>query len=414
MSHTSQVIDNPGLLKLELMLHGIRLPTARSLEHEGRVTGHALFGSAGDVDLLLAGDTWASVPVVRGLVQTTPYTLVEEDGALYVSDDASSGRCSVQVRPPSQVFSFRTSTGLPFGKFGTVHGPYMAISPTNRCAFLNTRDQCRFCGVGEEDATHGPVPVDDVIEAIRIARSEHPIDMIYLSVGDLGTDDGGVRFLEPYVAEIKKHFDVLVAVDALPPSDNRWIDHAYAMGVDSVSYNLEIFDEERFHRICPGPARAIGRDRFLEALAYAATVFPSGGTTCHLIVGLEPIESTRAGIDTLTAMGVLPVLPLYRPFKGRDMRRDEATEHFDASRAELTALHKHLYDAARGRGISLNLVRDIAIVTTPLEGRFLAKNNGVFESLQNKLMGTRWGRRTSAYMSDLRRALRVRYVEEAS
>ena len=59
-------------------------------------------------------------------------------------------------------------------------------------------------------------------------------------------------------------------------------------------------------------------------------------------------------------------------------------------------------------------MRDIAIVTTPLEGRFLAKNNGVFESLQNKLMGTRWGRRTSAYMSDLRRALRVRYVEEAS
>ena len=145
-----------------------------------------------------------------------------------------------------------------FGKeVGTVHGPYMAISPTNRCAFLNTRDQCRFCGVGEEDATHGPVPVDDVIEAIRIARSEHPIDMIYLSVGDLGTDDGGVRFLEPYVAEIKKHFDVLVAVDALPlrqPVDRPRLRDGRGLH----GYNLEIFDEERFHRICPGPARAMG------------------------------------------------------------------------------------------------------------------------------------------------------------
>ena len=414
MSETSHVIDNPGLLKLELMLHGIRLPTSRSVAHEGAVTGHALFGSAGDVDLLLAGGTWASVPVVRGLVQQTPYSLVEEANTLFVHDSSTSKRAAVSVRPPSKVFSYRTSAGLPFGKFGTVHGPYMAISPTNRCAFLNTTDQCRFCGVGQEDATHAPVPVDDVIQAIQIARSEHPIDMIYLSVGDLGTDDGGVLFLEPYVSEIKKHFDVLVAVDSLPPSDNRWIDHAYAMGVDSVSYNLEIFDESRFERICPGPARAIGRERFLEALAYAATVFPSGGTTCHLIVGLEPIESTRAGIDTLTAMGVLPVLPLYRPFKGRDMRRDEAAEHFDASRAELTALHTHLYSAVRGQGISLNLVRDIAIVTTPVEGRFLAKDSGVFEALHNKLMGTRWGRRTSAYMSDLRRALRVRYVEEAS
>mgnify|MGYP001101387709 CR=1 FL=1 len=414
MSDLSHVLCNPGLLKLELMLHGIRLPTQRRAEHEGAVTGHALFGSAGDVDLLLPGGTWASVPVVRGLVQSTPYTLVEEGRSLFVTATDSSERALVKLRPPSKVFSYRTSTGLPFGKFGTVHGPYMAISPTNHCSFLQTSAQCRFCGVGEEGATHEPIPVDDIVEAIQIARSEHPIDMVYLSVGALGTDDGGVLFLEPYVAEIKKHFDVLVAIDALPPSDNRWIDHAYAMGVDSVSYNLEIFDAERFHRICPGPAETIGRERFLEALEYAATVFPSGGTTCHLIVGLEPMASTRRGIDTLTAMGVLPILPLYRPFKGRDMRRDEAAEHFNASRAELTSLHSHLYTAVRDHRINLNLVRDIAIVTTPLEGRFLSKNSGVLEALQNKAMGTRWGRRTSAYMSDLRRALRVRYVEEMS
>jgi solute carrier family 13 (sodium-dependent dicarboxylate transporter), member 2/3/5 len=412
MNGLSHVLVNPGLLKLELMLHGIRLPMQPSLEHGGAVTGHALFGSAGDVDLLLPKGTWASVPVMRGLVRQTPYELVQQGSEFYVTAKGSEARTPVVIRPPSRVFSHRTSTGLPFGKFGTVHGPYMAISPTNRCSFLSTDDQCRFCGVGEEGSTHAPVPVDDVIEAIQIARSEHPIDMVYLSVGDLGTDDGGVLFLEPYVAAIKKHFDVLVAMDALPPSDNRWIDHAYAMGVDSVSYNLEIFDADRFERICPGPARTIGRERFLEALEYAATVFPSGGTTCHLIVGLEPLESTREGIDTLTAMGVLPILPLYRPFKGRDMRRDEAAEHFDMSREELIALHSHLYRAVRGHSISLNLVRDIAIVTTPLEGRFLAKDDGLLKSLQHKIMGTRWGRRTSAYMSDLRRALRVRYVEE--
>ena len=150
MSHTSQVIDNPGLLKLELMLHGIRLPTARSLEHEGRVTGHALFGSAGDVDLLLAGDTWASVPVVRGLVQTTPYTLVEEDGALYVSDDASSGRCSVQVRPPSQVFSFEPNGALS----GNHPRPYAIF--TNRWPFSTRVISAAF--VAWERKTRRTVP----------------------------------------------------------------------------------------------------------------------------------------------------------------------------------------------------------------------------------------------------------------
>src|SRR5690606_33068281 len=140
---------------------------------------------------------------------------------------------------------------------GTVHGPYLALSPTNRCAFLTDRDRCRFCSVGQDAPTHAGLPVDDVVEAVRVARAGHPIDMVYLSVGDLGTRDGGVAFLEPYVAAIKKHFDVLVAVDALPPATDDWIDRTYAMGVDAVSYNLEIWDPHRFARICPGPARAI-------------------------------------------------------------------------------------------------------------------------------------------------------------
>jgi len=412
MSDLSPVLGNPGLLKLELMLHGIRLPMRRSMEHAGSVTGHALFGSAGDVDLQLAGGTWASVPVMRGLMRMTPYELVEDGESFYVTARGADGRAPVKVRPPSHVFSHRTSTGLPFGRIGTVHGPYMAISPTNRCSFLGTSDQCRFCGVGEDGKTHAPVPVDDIIEAIQIARSEHPIDIVYLSVGHLGTEDGGVRFLEPYVSAIKKHFDILVAMDALPPEDNGWIDRAYGMGVDAVSYNLEIFDPERFERICPGPARAIGRERFLEALEYAASVFPSGGTTCHLIVGLEPLECTHEGIDALTAIGVLPVLPLYRPFKGRDMRRDEAVEHFAATRDELVDLHTHLYRSVREAGISVNMVRDIAVVTTPLEARFLSDDDSFLKVLQHKMMGTRLGRRTSAHLSDLRRALRVRRVEE--
>ncbi|MCB9729511.1 MAG: radical SAM protein [Deltaproteobacteria bacterium] len=412
----AQILANPGLLKLELMMRGIRVPDAVRDRLNGGfgVTGHALFGSAGDVDLVLPGGTWVSVPVTDGRMAPTPYALdcVDDAFTIRVDEDASA-TCRVEVRRPSDFFTRTTSTGIPYGRIGTVHGPYLALSPSNRCTFLTDADRCRFCGVGQDGATHGGVPVDDVLEAIRIARADNPIDMVYLSVGHLGTSDGGVRFLEPYVAAIKKHFDILVAVDALPPEDDGWIDRTYAMGVDAVSYNLEIFDAERFERVCPGPAREVGRARFLDALAYAATVFPSGGVTCHLIVGLEPLESTRAGITALTEMGVLPVLPIYRPFKGRDMRRDADIELFPPTLDELIALHTHLYSAVRARKLSLNLVRDIAIVTTPLEGRFFANDDSVWTSLQVRVMGSRVGRRTSTVLSDLRRHLRVRRIEQS-
>ena len=39
----------------------------------------------------------------------------------------------------------------------------------------------------------------------------------------------------------------------------------------------------------------IGRERYYEALAYAASIFPSGTVWSELVLGVEPIESTRRG-----------------------------------------------------------------------------------------------------------------------
>lgn len=413
MSSPSQVLRNPGFLKLELMRRGLRASAEVLADLDptrSSPAGHAVFGSAWDLDLELARGTWATVPVNPALVTASPYRLVADRGAHYVTVEGSDApRARVQVVPPAGFFRHATVAGVPFGRFGTVHGPYLALSPTNRCGFLDGPDRCRFCGVpagGGLDA----VPVDDVVEAVRVARGEHAVNMVHLSVGWLGTDDGGVAFLEPYVAALKRHFDILVAVDSLPPRDDAWIDRAYAMGADAVSYNLEIWDPGRFALICPGPARLIGRDRFLDALGYATTVFPSGGVICHLIVGLEPLASTRAGMSALAEMGVVPVLPVYRPFKGRDMRADVGTERFDPDLDALSALYRDLWGLVRRHRLGVHLVRDLATVTTPLEGRFFAGADGLVRRLAHGLTGSRLGRRASARLSDLRRALRVREV----
>jgi solute carrier family 13 (sodium-dependent dicarboxylate transporter), member 2/3/5 len=407
------IMANPGLLKLDLMRQGahIESDTLAALHQRGyRVEGHGPFGGVDDVDLVLGQDTWVSVPLVSNAA-ATPYRIrLEGEGYAVVRIDSSELTSSAGLAPRSHVFEHTTKQGLPFGRFGTVHGPYLALSPTNRCTFLPTNDRCRFCGVVAHPNENEGLAVEDVLEAIRIARAEHPVNIVYLSIGYLSSDDGGVAFLEPYVRAIKKHFDILVSVDALPPKDNGWIDRTYGMGVDAVSYNLEIFDEDLFKKVCPGPSRVIGRERFLEALEYATTVFPSGGVTCHLIVGLEPLESTHAGIDALTRMGVLPVLPVFRPFKGRDMRSDLGIERYEPSFADMVDVYAHLYDRVKDEKLSLNLVRDISIVTTPLDARFFAAPPTRFQSLFHRALGTRFARRTSAYLSDLRRNLRVREV----
>ena len=408
------IMANPGLLKLDLMRQGAHIETQAlaSLEERGyRVEANGPFGGVDDVDIVLGQDTWVSVPLVSS-AQSTPYRLRQDgdEGYAVIRVEGEELKSSARLSPRSHVFSHTTKQGIPFGRFGTVHGPYLALSPTNKCTFLPTNDRCRFCGVVAHPDENAGLAVDDVLEAIRIARAEHPVNVVYLSIGHLSSDDGGVAFLEPYVRAIKKHFDILVSVDALPPKDNKWIDRTYGMGVDAVSYNLEIFDDELFRQVCPGPARVIGRERFLEALEYATTVFPSGGVTCHLIVGLEPLESTHAGIDALTKMGVLPVLPVFRPFKGRDMRSVLGIERYEPTFPEMVEVYGHLYDRVKEQKLSLNLVRDISIVTTPLDARFFGAPPTRFQSFYQRVLGTRIARRTSAYLSDMRRNLRVREV----
>ena len=155
---------------------------------------------------------------------------------------------------------------------------------------------------------------------LRSSFKEGRSKIIYLSVGFSSGDDGGIEFLKPYVLAIKKHFNCLVAVEALPPKKNKWIDETYALGADSVLYNLEIFDPVLFETICPGRAELIGSKRYLDALGYAARVFPNGTVASHLIIGLEPPGSTNMGVDLLTSIGVVPILPVYRPQPGRALR----------------------------------------------------------------------------------------------
>ena len=414
-----EVANNPGLLQVALMLRGVRLAPRARQRVRRRPGPVAAFGNVGDIDLILPARTWASAPAGGPQAGSSPWVLdVDADSVQFVlcyrPGPDTSGECPdpipVEYVPPSPLYERTTSRGVPLWQFATLHGGYLALSAVARCAFVGSDGQCRFCSLSALGGGDERVPVEDIVEAVRIARDHHRIEMVYLSIGYDATPDGGIRQVEPYVRELKRHFDVLIAVDALPPADDAWIDRTYAMGVDSLSYNLEVFDPDRFARICPGPARAIGRARFLDALSYATTVFPAGAVTCHLIVGLEPLASTRQGIDELVGRRVVPVLPIFRPFKGRDLRSESDRGATALTTGELARLYAYLYKALRAARIPMQWVRQISAVTTPAEGRFFVEDGGKV-SLWERLLGAH--RRPSALLSDWRRALRVKEVDDS-
>lgn len=385
-------LDNPAALKIDLMLQGARIddPVVK-----------AWACGAGGVDIELPGATLVNIPCFEEFTRNSPY-LIRKKGDCYAITDGRA-EAAVKLVPKPAYFNKRTASGAHMSRIASSHGSYTVITPSPRCDFFNRQIECRYCA-GNFDLAGGDstvYSVEDVLETVEEVLKESSSSIIYFSIGFSETDDGGIEFLKPYIKAVKKSHNCFIAVEALPPRANRWIDDTYAMGADSVLYNLEIFDHELFELICPGRATLIGQKRYKEALEYAAKIFPNGTVASHLIVGLEPPGSTCMGVDFMTDIGVVPILPIYRPARGRALRIEPLNTEI------IIPVYKHLYKAVKGKGISLNWVRDISTVTTPVEIRTLVDGGGKVSFIEN-FYRSRIGKKTALGLSTIRRKLRVK------
>ncbi len=393
---TDNYFNNPGALKIDLMLRGAAI--------EDPVVKARACGSSG-IDILLPRKTIVNIPCEDWFTVRSPYVIRRGGAKGYVLACGSS-EVDIRVVEPPRFYEKRTTTGVAMKDIASTHGSYTVITPDQRCAFFKSSVQCRYCAGNFRSDADLPgarvYTVDEVLETVDAVFSEKASRIIYLSIGFAEGDDGGIKFLEPYVRAIKNHFNCLVAVEALPPSRNDWIDRAYASGVDSILYNLDIFDNELFSIICPGRAGKIGRKRTLDALEHAAGIFPNGTVASHLIVGLEPPGSTIKGIDYLTDIGVVPILPIFRPSRERPLDVN------DLSADVIIPVYQHLYRTLKQKGINFNWVRDISMVTTPVEGRFLLDDDEATSSLLDNFYSSRLGQKTAWGLSAIRRRLRVK------
>ncbi|MBI5886089.1 MAG: radical SAM protein [Deltaproteobacteria bacterium] len=390
-------IDNPAALKIDLMLRGLRIDDPLVKAWACGVDG---------IDIMLPHNTLVNIPCREEFTKGSPYTIRKKDGGYVIGGHSSE--VAVSLVPKPKFYERKTSTGIPFAKIASVHGGVTSITPSPRCDFFNANVECKYCAgnldVKGMDKT--VYSVDDVVETVAAVLADGIRGIIYLSTGFSDEPDGGIVFLKPYLQAIKNKFHCLVAVETLPPKENRWIDETYALGADSVLYNLEIYDKELFELICPGRAASIGRKRYMSALEYAARIFPSGTVASHLIVGLEPPGSTIMGVDCLVNMGVVPILPIYRPGHGKALRIDPLTAEI------ILPVYKHLYKAVKKSNISLNWVKDLSMVTTPAEMRAIVDKTASNGSLIEGFYKSKIGRKAAWGLSSLMRKLRVKKSEE--
>lgn len=394
---------NPGLLKLELSLKGVRLDpswSSRLPVNPAEPAGETRRG----IDMVLPDEVWVNARIDEGKTDASPFVLQGNDDGATLRGDGKT--VSVRLVLPPQFYERATASGTPMARVGTVNGAFLAINPSFACGYALRGAPCRFCRSGSGMAVEQgfPLSMHDVVEVVGAAFGEGACEFVLFNLAYVGGEDAGIAFLEPYIRAVKRHFDTLVAVQVHPPKTDRWIDRTYAMGVDALSYSVEIHDAQVLAQHCAGRVRYIGRERYYEALRYAATIFPRGTVWSDLVVGLEPVESTLRGLDALTAMGVVPVLSLYRP--ADESRRLPTIE-------ELAPLYAHLFHAVQYARIPMGWVRDLGGAITPLEARFFAGGQARRAVAMQQFYRSRLGGVAARSLARLRRRLRVRTISDS-
>lgn len=194
----------------------------------------------------------------------------------------------------------------------------IATSLVNYCHFKEDGNGCKYCAL---DSATGVVKKDPAQIAAAVKHLEDKgLNFMELNL-NAGTLPGVDRSAELYIEvirEVRKVSNIPIAAQICPPEDLSYIDRLKEAGLTTISFNMEIYDEASRKAVCPGKSQ-VTIDHYLEALRYAAGVLGRSQVSSWLIAGLEPKETTIAGVRAVAATGAIPFVTVFRPLLGTEL-----------------------------------------------------------------------------------------------
>jgi hypothetical protein len=370
-------------LEIDLFCRGLRLAPDASLDGV-RGVSRTRAGLGSGLEVILPGRSWmkdaiwVNVPIEEHFVASSPYVLRGSLAAGHtIEDERSHTIYNVSLPPEPAWYSRPTSRGIPMQRIGVMQGTYLGIYVNMVCTFWNYQPalNCRFCTTGQNvgAAESDDKALTDVVETCTAAKRESGATFVHLNGGFQGTR--GIEFTEPYIRAVKEQVGMLMGVQLAPERDFSRYDRLVDLGVDHLSFCVELLDPEWFRKICPGKDRMLGQQLFFDAMAHCARRMPKGAVSGEIIAGLEPIEVTLEAIDRITDLGAFPTVCIFRPTVGSDLQDWPSPRYEDMLR-----VMQHLYEACRRHWIPIGAAPNIevSIVVNPDDTALVAQRGPGF------------------------------------
>lgn len=301
------------------------------------------YASTSGIIINLDTDVWVNAPITlynANFVQDTPFQLVATPDGLAVRGEGLEAAARMWI-PPAYHHE-RNSSGEPYTACAFTHADRVRISPIEGCSMV-----CKFCNLPYE-FRYRTKRVEDLVEAVQRAISDpiQPAAHVLISGGTPHSRD--VEYVRSVYEAVITGFPHL-SVDVMMVPRDHLMDPIWlkGLGVNELSVNLEIYDLELGKRLMRQKA-AQGRETYLEYLERATGVLGGGRVRSMLMVGLEPMASTLAGVEAIARTGAVPVLSPFRPDPKTPLK-DMQPAHFE----QLEELYLRARDIAAAHDVGL-------------------------------------------------------------
>jgi hypothetical protein len=323
-------------LKFQLLAEGVEISRTagqalREITDQADLTP-ADYASTTGLILELDDDVWVNAPINQynpNFVSDSRYVLDHGVDGFRVHGAGLASPAKFWS-PPSYHGSAASFGQL--NNFVVTHGDRARLSPVRGCAMT-----CTFCNIPYDDPldVYSTKPVDALLEAAHVAVSDirQPAHHLLISGGTPKRPD--FEFLQEVYRRVLLEFPQFAVDIMMVPLPGLFdLSLLDKLGLNEISINIEVFSTSHAADLMRHKHNQ-GLAFYLDFIAQAADTLGPGRVRSMLMVGLEPMEMTLAGVAAIVERGGVPVLSPFRPDPATPLRD---TKPADAAELEQTYL----------------------------------------------------------------------------
>lgn len=318
------------------------VPLAEMQEHEARRSPE---------EIRMTGGPWNLLPTITSVRvnPASPYRVGIVDGALALVCEATK-LADLEFPPIPSYYSAALSSGRSIAQIApAIEWGYLVYLTVYRlCQYWGREEECRFCDINEnyrqqrDDGREYTAvkSIEDVVEAMGYIFEHDTVSRAYTVTGGsitsnlqgMGEAEWYARYAEAIESRWAGRWIPKAVVQAFPKEEVKLL---WSAGYRIYHPNFEVWDRRIFDWVCPGKARYVGRDEWMNRIVEAADVFGPSFVIPNFVGGVEmarpygyasideAIASTSEGLDFFMSRGIIPRFTTWCPEPISDLGRQD-------------------------------------------------------------------------------------------